>query len=191
MNRIVVAGYPVAVFSNEEWLLYLIFHGAGHAWFRIRWLVDIAKFVQKGGIDWEKVVSLAKNMGILPLLHQTLILTNMLLSIPVPTNIEPSLAKDRYAWNLVRLTVPFLSNTDLEAQYTKRDWLYRRRYYELQFQIGWKNKINYIFHLFQPLRDDMRIISLPNKLYMVYYFIRPFSWFMRCIRDMWQHNKTS
>ena len=42
--------YPVYFLGQEDLFLYLITHGARHGWFRLRWLIDIDKMVEKGWI---------------------------------------------------------------------------------------------------------------------------------------------
>ncbi|MFQ3174401.1 MAG: hypothetical protein ACI8W0_001520 [Flavobacterium sp.] len=42
------------VFNNELELLYLIIHGGLHAWFRLKWLIDVKDFIEKIPIDTEK-----------------------------------------------------------------------------------------------------------------------------------------
>ena len=42
------------VFNNELELLYLIIHGGLHAWFRLKWLMDVKDFIEKIPIDPEK-----------------------------------------------------------------------------------------------------------------------------------------
>jgi hypothetical protein len=45
-------------FNNELELLYLIIHGGLHAWFRLKWLVDVKDFIEKIPIDNEKFTKL-------------------------------------------------------------------------------------------------------------------------------------
>ena len=45
-------------FNNELELLYLIIHGGLHAWFRLKWLIDVKDFIEKIPIDTEKFTQL-------------------------------------------------------------------------------------------------------------------------------------
>lgn len=94
ITRIEVVGSPLPVLSDEDWLLYLMLHGACHAWFRLRWMVDIAKFVQQESIHWEKTAFMARDFGVQSILHQSLILANGLLAAPVPPNFLSIVAHD-------------------------------------------------------------------------------------------------
>ncbi|MDZ7717569.1 MAG: nucleotidyltransferase family protein [Balneolaceae bacterium] len=46
-------GVELNRFSNEFELFYLIVHGGIHAWFRLKWLVDIREMLNRKTIDWE------------------------------------------------------------------------------------------------------------------------------------------
>ena len=46
------------VFNNELELLYLIIHGGLHAWFRLKWLLDVKDFIEKNSFDSEKFTQL-------------------------------------------------------------------------------------------------------------------------------------
>ncbi len=46
------------VFNNEFELLYLIIHGGLHAWFRLKWLVDVKDYIEKIPIDKNKFTQL-------------------------------------------------------------------------------------------------------------------------------------
>ncbi|MDO7488046.1 nucleotidyltransferase family protein [Peribacillus frigoritolerans] len=46
-----LTSYPVPFFGNDDLFLYLVFHGAKHGWFRLRWLVDIDQMIRKGIIS--------------------------------------------------------------------------------------------------------------------------------------------
>ena len=46
------------VFNNELELLYLIIHGGMHAWFRLKWLVDIKDYIYRISIEEEKFAQL-------------------------------------------------------------------------------------------------------------------------------------
>ncbi|WP_282122815.1 nucleotidyltransferase family protein [Algibacter mikhailovii] len=45
-------------FNNELELLYLIIHGGLHAWFRLKWLIDVKDFMEKIPIDTKKFTQL-------------------------------------------------------------------------------------------------------------------------------------
>lgn len=46
-------GVELNRFSNEFELFYLIIHGGIHAWFRLKWLVDIHEILHRKSFDWQ------------------------------------------------------------------------------------------------------------------------------------------
>lgn len=49
--------------AREFELLYLIIHGSMHAWFRLKWLVDIQKALEQNTYDHARFISLVKQTG--------------------------------------------------------------------------------------------------------------------------------
>ncbi|MCD6046680.1 MAG: hypothetical protein K0S08_327 [Gammaproteobacteria bacterium] len=67
----------IHILSAEENLLYLCLHGAKHHWARLQWLIDLASFVQKIPLNWDKVLKLACETHCLrPLLEVKILLKN-------------------------------------------------------------------------------------------------------------------
>jgi len=186
IKRIEVAGILLPVLSDEELLLYLILHGAGHGWYRLRWLIDIAMFTQQGDVDWEKTEYLARSFGIQSFLYQYLIMTNQILAMPVPPNLLSIATHDRTASRLARMAMNLcLSAADFQirganGQYTN----YWPNIYQFNVLTGWKNRFNYILKLFAPAVDDILLISLPDRLYALYYVIRPLTFIGRRLRKL-------
>lgn len=175
INRIEVAGSPLPVLSDEEWLLYLMLHGAGHGWERLRWLVDIKKFMQKD-IDWNKILIIAKNIGMESILSQSLLLANGLLAVPVPGSLLSIVANDRSALQLACMAISMCLTTVNYGirDYDNEDINYGLINYNFQVRKGWKVKFKYILKRLGPTVHDIKLISLPDKLYALYYVIRPF-----------------
>jgi len=188
INRIEIAGYPLPVLCDEDWLIYLILHGAGHAWFRLRWLVDIARFAQQEGINWEKTVNMAKSVGIQTLLHQSLILANRLLDIPIPANLKTIVDSDRAAWRLSQLAIKVCiaiaeyeiwGSNGLGVSYWQSIYnFYARREWKKRFYFVLKN----LQKLFSPSVYDFMDISLPDRLLGLYYVLHPFCFLYRRYR---------
>lgn len=186
ITRIGVAGSPLPVLSDEDWLLYLMLHGAGHGWFRLRWLVDIARLTKQGGFDWDQIAFMAKKIGMQSVLHQSLILANELLDVTVPPNFLSVVAHDRSAWRLTCMAMSLcLSAADLEIRGSNGQYTNWRRIYGFYMRTGWKNRFNYLLKdLFTPTIYDVKLVSLPDRLYALYYVIRPFTFLGRQLRKL-------
>jgi len=170
-----VDGSPLLVLSDEEWLLYLMLHGASHGWFRMRWLVDITEFIQQRSLNWDKLLHLATASGMVSILHQSLILANRLLAIPVPLDLLSTVNNDRFAWQFAYTAIDLClaeqasENMGNNAQQI----IYFRKVYNSQLHPKSNNKFSNVLKLFNPTIYEIKLISLPNKLYALYYFIRP------------------
>ena len=190
IKRLKLAGSSVPVLSDEEWLLYLMLHGASHGWFRLRWLIDIAKFIQQGCIDWKKASLLAKNYSMDSILHQSLMLADRLLAVPIPPDLLSSVAHDQSAWRLTCIAMNLcLATADYEIMgNNNQQSKYFRNIYDSQLQPGYKNRFDVVLNFFNPTIFDIKLILLPDRLYALYSFIRPFNSLWRRLRKLMEGN---
>ncbi|EKB47404.1 hypothetical protein B879_03990 [Cecembia lonarensis LW9] len=63
VQTLTLSGRAFKVLDNEMELLYLIIHGSKHAWFRLKWLLDVGEFSDRLEIDQEKFMFLVKKLG--------------------------------------------------------------------------------------------------------------------------------
>lgn len=176
-----VSGNPIPVLTDEMCFIYLMLHGTRHAWYRLGWLVDIAKFIQEGNINWENLrTKLNKNSELMQSsFHQGLILATHFFDVPIPPNFQSVLKNDLIAWQLSYTAINICLSTADNVIKDSDDWktnYYWKIYYN-KMQIGWKNKLNYNYlRYFRPSLNDFNLISLPDSLYSLYFIIRPFTW---------------
>ena len=83
-------GHPVTIFAREQYLVYLCYHGALHQFSRLAWLLDIRAFVLafQDVLDYEKIVSLARDIKAENSLFLTFILLKKYFEDEVPAIIE-------------------------------------------------------------------------------------------------------
>lgn len=176
-----VAGCQLPVFTDEEWFLYLVMHGAFHAWFRLRWLCDIAVFLQDDQLDWANVMVLAELHGLQHVLKQAVYLAHQLLEAPMPLLMSPLIPGSSKSWTLVELAVPFFCDTTYEPSTITwaQGLYYRDKKYQVTLRSGWKNKLQFVLTYFAATESDVLRFPLPDSLYWLYYFIRPFTWLER------------
>lgn len=171
-QKIFISDYNVSVLADEYWLLYLMVHGYKHMWTRLRWLFDIKGFI-KLGIDWDKLILLAKNFDLESVLNQTLILLNNLLNFPIPEQLESSVSSDKKAWQLTSKVIDrlFEIENNESPQISELSLLDKISYFN--YNSEWSNKLKYISDLFKPREGDFKLISLPDLIFPLYYFIVP------------------
>lgn len=186
IKRIEMSGSPIPVLSDEKHLMYLMLHGSKHAWSRLRWLIDIAKFIQVVDISWGSLKMMVESSIMKSFFYQGLILANRLLDVPVPPVFQSVLKHDTKAWRLACLAMnTCMAITDNEiSSFNDRDANYYLKIYNAQLRVGWKNKLKHILDYFKPNQDDIKLITLPNKLYFLYFVIRPLTLIGRCFRRL-------
>jgi hypothetical protein len=180
-------GQSMNMLGKEVLLLYLVIHGAVHAWFRIKWLLDIDILIKKGEFSWEKVYQLANNLGVKTILNQTLFLVQKLFATPLPKAVINQVDADIQAQVLAIMGLRFItdspSNTNKSIK-EKITFLYRQKNYEFRLNDGWRRQVACIGRFFLPANEDLELISLSGHLYFFYYIVSPFTWFYRRTRNV-------
>jgi hypothetical protein len=90
-------GQPVQVFTAEQYLVYLCYHGALHQFSRLGWLMDIRGFLSVKGdlLDYKRVMSLAREMHAETHLLLTMALLKTYFGDSLPSLIENQLPDTR------------------------------------------------------------------------------------------------
>jgi len=77
-----IAGVNVTILSSEDQFVFLVYHGCNHAWFRLRWLADIAELLkEEKKIDWKLVAQKIKEKKLEKMLGQALSLCSALFEV--------------------------------------------------------------------------------------------------------------
>lgn len=75
VETIEFGGIELIRFSKEFELFYLIVHGGVHAWFRLKWLVDIHEMLDRKTFNWEKfhrIISDCNAQKLVPICNEML-----------------------------------------------------------------------------------------------------------------------
>jgi hypothetical protein len=190
IKKMVVAGNPMLVLSDDEWLLYLVLHGAGHKWQRLRWLFDVKNFIQQENIDWVSLDRQAVKFGIQPFLHQYLLLVNQIFGVVLPLVLEPAIARDKTAWRMAYLALQaYIFDAGDQVGSSGIYSLCVNNSYGLYMNRGLKNKFNHVLKMFGPTVEDIKLVVLPDRLYALYYIIWPFTFIARRLQRLMMRNK--
>ncbi|SMC97973.1 nucleotidyltransferase domain-containing protein [Sporomusa malonica] len=179
MTSMQMFGQSVNILDKEELLLYLVIHGAVHAWFRVKWLVDIDLIVRKGDFSWERLFLLADSLSVKSVLNQAIILLRELLQTSFPKEIIYLAEKDRAAQALAVMALRFIKDNGLCRKITlkeKASILYKHKRYEYSLHSGWRGRALCISRCFIPSVNDLELILLSERLYFLYYIISPIRW---------------
>ncbi len=91
-----VAGVPMRVLSDEDTLVHLAMHFAGHLIereARLNQLLDLARFVQRTPLDWGRCLALAESANVSRFVFASLCLAHAIFDSPLP----PALIWERLA----------------------------------------------------------------------------------------------
>lgn len=153
-------------FTREYELMYLVMHGAWHAWFRLKWLMDIRDY-PLDDFDWVVFDRLIREHH----LERAWYMTRKLLAVCFDEPAEDLPA----AWWMKRLTAWCLSQMDGEdiaALDDRVPLLLQMHRYHWLLSPSFCNRLN-ILHIALIRPGDLVAYDLP-RIWM-YYFIRPFS----------------
>ncbi|MCK9372323.1 MAG: nucleotidyltransferase family protein [Sulfuricurvum sp.] len=160
---------PMTTMGNEDLLLYLCMHGTKHIWMRLRWIMDVDRFVRKvNDLDWDAIEGKAERVGGKTMLLLGLSLSQTLFSTPLPKSIQFQIESHK--------KIPILSQSVWKI-FNNRN-LIENRNHEIYFSIHLHHslllKLRALMVMFYPSLPDIRLIHLPTHLQPLYYLIRPF-----------------
>ena len=162
--RIGTASYPTL--GPDDDLLYLLCHGAGHGWRRLKWLCDVALCLRDLEADSRNAVAArAAEAGIDAVWGSTLLACRRAFELPLPAGEVPG---GRRA-TMVAATLPALWRTGR--------WPPLWRKVPQRFAL--KPSLRFAMHELARLMletDDWRRVNLPDRLFYLYFLLRPLLW---------------
>jgi hypothetical protein len=155
--------------SPECLLLYLCAHGTKHCWISLRWLCDVACYVQTvQELDWNTCLRRAEAANCDLVLKHSLLLAQQVLGLELPSIIRDYVCGDAKATALANRASAFLFREDGELGY------HEALRYHLAFANGWGDRIRLVFErVFVPAEPDWQRVRLPRFLHFLYYLVRP------------------
>jgi hypothetical protein len=173
--------------SRTDLTLHLCEHGSGHAWFRSKWLSDLARIYAMDNVDWNAAFCSARSMEIENSLLQCIRLLNELYGLPLPETLRksagrlPAVLLDRVAM-CMRAPVcelappkvyrmPFFSRLRLATGQLRYECLLRPRR-------SWRQA----FMEAAYSSEDFELLHLPDRLFWLYLLLRPFLLAWRWLR---------
>jgi len=163
--------------GNEHLFLYLATHGARHAWFRLRWLVDIDRLARRR-LDWEALAALLRRYQARDAAGQALVLASALLHTPVPPALRPIVSGGR-GLELAQRSQPFIREP-VHPQSDERSGSYKRYLFALKTT---PQKWRFAISRLHPSFRDAEALPLPKPLKFLYFPLRPFVWLWRQVRQ--------
>lgn len=156
----------------------LAMHHHKHQWCEFRYICDIAGLMTKLDEDaYNKIIKQAKKMRVLRVVLVAFQLST-LMGMNFPDTICDKIASDRHV-----LPIAKKIRIDLLCGYN-----YKHPYLDelislIHVKETWSDRIRYILGgLFSPSMNDYRYIDLPEKMFFLYYLIRPFRQFIKIFK---------
>ena len=178
-----VGDAAVPTLGHEHLALYLMVHGAGHAWERLIWLVDLAAALRApGAVD--NALAAAEAAGLATAMLHAVMLAHAWLGLPVD---ERHLARARADARVAR------RDRVLAHLYAGAAWhemptpgsrarLVRASIWQRLYRLSLKPEWRYVAsqlarEWFTPA--DWDTVRLPDALFFLYPVVRPVGWAMR------------
>ncbi|MCE5286193.1 MAG: nucleotidyltransferase family protein [Pelosinus sp.] len=149
VGKINLAGQFIRILTKEVLFLHLVLHGAGHAWFRMKWLLDIDRAIRKGDLSWEAVYKLAEQLNVSHVVNQSLLLTREFYGTPILPELDRRLASDKLGKILAKQVIVLVQKIDFNPVTlglippSRMFYLYKK--YKTCMLKSWTRKIIYIF----------------------------------------------
>lgn len=163
-----VAGREVKTPSPEDLVLVLSIHAAKHVWERLIWLCDIVRIIKRQNLNWEWIREQARQLGVMRILHITLLLAKRLLGAKLPATLERELDADHAAGKFAQR---FASQLAAGASYDVSGV----SYFRLMMQLRERSTDRWKFFArlaFTPGPGEWDAIRLPRALFPLYRLVR-------------------
>ena len=167
-SSITLAGIEIKQFSAEDMLLYLCFHGSKHCWSELKWVCDVAEFIQANPeIDWQIVSQRAEAWKVENMFSLGLFLVRDLLEIEIPEGAKQYLELDENIQSLILKVRQAISVAPLsEAE-------------KIAFRFKLRNKMSeQIFYVLDVLLTP----TAKEWEYVPFVFPKPLSFLYRFVR---------
>jgi len=163
-----VAGRPVRMPAPEDLFLSMCVHAAKHLWGRLCWLRDLAHVVERIEIDWSRVQSEAKRLGVERIVGVSLTLAQILVGA------EVSAARSALAGNSQRelgIAAKIAQHIPSAEDYSAESLDYVR--WMLRLRENARDRWRYVSRLLlTPSLGEWAWVKLPEPLFPLYRGVR-------------------
>ena len=175
-----VAGAALPILSETDEFLYLCGHGASCAWFRLKWLQDIARIVATGSSEtFERHAAAARERGVWTMVQSAVILVEDIFDLPAPDSFASR--RSRAVERVVRESHRALQASAIPAPSPPLSQL--RRLLALQFALrnDWRYRRAVVARALVS-QHDLDTVTLPSWASWLYYPLRPLLFALRRAR---------
>jgi hypothetical protein len=175
LSKIDLNNKSFSVFNHIDQFVFLSVHGAEHAWFKIKWLVDLIHLIKAIEFDWDKVIIRAKELHSSKEVRLAWELLEQLYYMPKPDPISKIKLSflDRFRMKYI------LGQLVYDGQFcdTKKEKILNVLY---TISLNKKSIISKEL-IYKNLTNitDWLTLPLPEYLFFLYFPLRPFIWVYR------------
>lgn len=174
-----LAGDELRVLPADINMIFLCIHGATHGWARLKWLCDIAH-IQAGyhEVDWKRLLETSHELDALRPFVQATVLSHILFETPLPDSVIRKAAQDSMIPALVKAAIWRIDDREPLPTTVAAKCAFHL------YTAGLRNSTRYKIDVLNLTynADDWSAISLPDRLFFLYYPLRPLLWVVRQIR---------
>ena len=165
--------------GDEAQLLMLCDHGAGHGWYRLKWLGDIARALSgEAPPDGDRLVALAERLDLERVLAQGALLAHWLYGVTLPSSLAVLIARTKPAPRLAAEAVDFMLLP--EAEILSFSTMVQTKL--LQLKLRSRPRYGKVLQSVFLSQGDTRALTLPTWLFWFYVPLRPLFWLQRKYR---------
>jgi hypothetical protein len=142
--------HEIPALSLEDELILICVHGGKHFWERLGYIADVAAFVSRQALDWERVHSAAEEVRAERMLHVGLRLATELLGAALPDKVAASFRSDPTVALLVKRILQWLP-----AGGTAPPGILERAMFRMRMRGDFVSSPAYLLRLsFSPTEED-------------------------------------
>lgn len=174
------AGFDMPVLSLKHTLLLLCTHGAGHCWFRLFWLNDLARLVSgNDAVNWKSFMACSARMGIERMAAEGMLLCSLLFDLPMPDPIRNYITTDRGTLKITRMALDLIGRMEGPdyRPHSKPYVLAKMHSAMIRKDAGYR--ISFLLEQLKTNCGDWNRVPIPDQFFIFYYLLRPIFWLER------------
>ena len=168
---------PCYSLGKEDLFYFLVIHGARHAWFRLRWLMDIQQIV-KQPLNWKVGYQLFQKCNHVIFGGQAILLASQLFEMNITDEMKPFLKK-RNTNEMAKSALYIIDRIENLHDPTPSSEI---RSYYIKYNLSTKTisqRVMIKLSKLHPTSDDAQIFPLPKLFHFLYFPLRPILWLIR------------
>ncbi|MBA4695770.1 MAG: nucleotidyltransferase family protein [Legionella sp.] len=178
LDQLHIADATIFTLGQEDNLLYLLLHGSHHAWSQLSWVYDIAQLVHRASsLNWIRIQKRVETLQITFPITEGLLLAHLLFDTPLPPFFSELLKKHPVIKTLAGLSLRVIQNPVYMSKSARLTMFVRE--FRLHMALG--SYLKPFTSNFDMVAADWELVHLPDKLFFLYYLLRPYLWIYRKI----------